>query len=114
MKVRVLLDRIDRGNRRLQFAIIPEHASGETALPEGVRPFPKRASRTTDRREKIAAEAPARTRKPSPRSAKRSKAKAAPLSSSSPFAKFGADGSSVRKKKNKDRIAASKKKGKKR
>ncbi|AFL86558.1 VacB/RNase II-like 3'-5' exoribonuclease [Terriglobus roseus DSM 18391] len=114
MKVRVLLDRIDRGNRRLQFAVIPDHAAGETALPEGVRPFPKRASRSTERREKTVAEAPTRTRKPSPRSAKRSKAKAAPLSSSSPFAKFGADGSSVRKKKNKDRIAASKKKGKKR
>ncbi|SEB84864.1 ribonuclease R family protein [Terriglobus roseus] len=114
MKVRVLLDRIDRGNRRLQFAIIPDHAAGETALPEGTRPFPKRAGRSTERREKTVAELPTRTRKPSPRSAKRSKAKAAPLSSSSPFAKFGADGSSVRKKKNKDRIAASKKKGKKR
>lgn len=114
MKVRVLLDRIDRSNRRLQFAIIPDHAAGEAALPEGIRPFPKRASRSTERREKTVAEAPTRTRKPSPRSAKRSKAKAAPLSSSSPFAKFGADGSSVRKKKNKDRIAASKKKGKKR
>jgi ribonuclease R len=117
MKVRVLLDRIDRGNRRLQFAIIPDHAGGEGALPEGVRPFPKHTGKTAERREKLAAaseERPGRTRKPSPRSAKRSKSKAAPLSSDSPFAKFGADGSSVRKKKNKDRIAASKKKGKKR
>ena len=117
MRVRVLLDRIDRGNRRLQFAIIPDHAGGEGALPEGVRPFAKRLGKTAERREKLAAasaEAPGRNRKPSPRSQKRREGKAAPLSPASPFAKFGADGSSVRKKKNKDRIAASKKKGKKR
>ncbi len=118
MKVRVLLDRIDRGNRRLQFAIIPDHTGVEAASPEGTRPFLKRLGKTAERREKFAAantERPAKNRKASPRSPSRSKAKAAPLSSTSPFAKFGADGSPVRKKKNKDRIAASKvKKGKKR
>ena len=37
MKVRVLLDRIDRGNRRLQFAVLPDHATGEAAVPQGAR-----------------------------------------------------------------------------
>jgi ribonuclease R len=116
MKVRVLLDRIDRGNRRLQFAILPDHGGGETASPEGTRTWIPRAGKTAERREKFAAantERPTKNRKASPRSPSRgtpkpgrTKARGAPLSPSSPFAKFGADGSSVRKKSNKERIAA--------
>jgi len=112
MKVRVLLDRIDRGNRRLQFAVIAGDPAEETT-PEGTRPFVSRTGKTALRREKAAAlDAPKKNRKPSPRSPSRAGGKA-PLSPASPFAKFGADGSSVRKKSNKERIAAKHKKGKK-
>jgi ribonuclease R len=113
MKVHVLLDRIDRGNRRLQFAILPEAVEEQpVTAPEGTRPFVRRTGKTAERREKAAAKPTGTTR-----AAKRGgKTRGAPLASTSPFAKFGADGSTPRRRKNKDLIAASnkKKKGKKR
>ena len=120
MKVRVLLDRIDRGNRRLQFAVLPDGVQ-ENATPAGTRPFTGRTGKTADRREKSASrreqvpeKAPERT-KGNTRAAKRGgTSRGAPLSPASPFAKYGADGSTPRKKSNKKRIAASRNKGKKR
>ena len=106
-RVRVLLDRIDRGNRRLQFAMLPDSAAKEAA-PAGTRPFAGRTGKTAERREKAAKKAESTTR-----ATKRDgKSRAAPLAPSSPFAKFGADGSTPRKKSNKKRIAESRKKGK--
>ncbi|MGI4854723.1 MAG: RNB domain-containing ribonuclease [Janthinobacterium lividum] len=145
MKVRVLLDRIDRANRKLQFAVLldetpedsasagPRPHSGrksktaERTAPAGTRPFAGRKRKPSPRSEKSAARAdgpPLRAAMPadraespaSARAAKRagvSRAKAV-LPSTSPFAKYGADGVKPRKKKNKDRIAESRKKGKKR
>ena len=119
MRIRVLLDRIDRGNRRLQFAVLPgdrtpAKAHGDPSSPAGTQPFVSRTGKTAERREKAARrETPA---KPAgTRAAKRGgSSRGAPLPSTSPFAKFGADGSTPRKKKNKDRIAAARKKGKRR
>lgn len=136
MKVRVLLDRIDRANRRLQFAVLPDEVAegsapvgtrpftgrktGERTAPAGTRPFTGRKRKASPRSEKSAS----RTEKPAAgqetpadaRAAKRaSVSRAKPvLPSTSPFAKFGADGTRPRKKKNKDRIAESRKKGKRR
>lgn len=124
MAVRVLLDRIDRANRRLQFAILPEDQQRSEA-PEGTRPFVSRSGKTAERRAKLAARelaepAPERTtraakRGGTSRASKPDAGRAKPLlSSTSPFAKFGADGVKPRKKSNKDRIAAARKRGKKR
>ncbi len=52
-RVRVLLDRIDRANRRLQFAVLPEVQDGSEA-PAGTRPFVSRLGKTAARREKAA------------------------------------------------------------
>ncbi|MGI4758911.1 MAG: RNB domain-containing ribonuclease [Janthinobacterium lividum] len=145
MKVRVLLDRIDSANRRLQFSVLPDEAAEDSAsagtyppagrkskttertAPTGTRPFTGRKRKPSPRSDKAAsrAEAPVsradqpagRPERPADaRAAKRagiSRAKAV-LPSTSPFAKYGADGVKPRKKKNKDRIAESRKKGKRR
>ena len=42
MPVRVLLDRIDRENRRMQFAVLPEEGEGTGSAPAGTRTFVKR------------------------------------------------------------------------
>ncbi len=55
-RVRVLLDRIDRSNRRLQFAMLPE-MDGQSTAPAGTRPFVSRLGKTAARREKTAASA---------------------------------------------------------
>ncbi len=114
VKVRVLLDRIDRANRRLQFAVLPDETA-EDGAPAGTRPFVSRKGKTAERREKAAGKA-ADARPSATLVAKRGgKSHAASiLPSTSPFAKFGADGSKPRKKKNKDRIAEARKKGKRR
>ncbi len=116
MKVRVLLDRIDRGNRRLQFAVLPDGRE-ESAAPAGTRPFVGRTGKTAQRRERTAEAAPERVEraKGTTRAAKRGgTSRGAPVSPASPFAKYGADGSTPRKKSNKKRVAASRNKGKKR
>ena len=48
-RVRVLLDRIDRSNRRLQFAMLPD-ADGQSAAPSGTRPFVSRMQKPGNRR----------------------------------------------------------------
>ncbi len=108
-RVRVLLDRIDRGNRRLQFAMLPE-GPAEVTTPAGTRPFVGRTGKTADRREKAAKKAVTVT----PATKRGGKSRGAPLNPTSPFAKYGADGSTPRKKSNKKRIAESRKKGKRR
>jgi len=112
MQVRVLLDRIDRGNRRLQFAILPEEQQEEKITPEGTRPYVGRIAKKSARKEK-----PARTEglRPAKKGGK-SRAGKPQLTSESPFAKFATiDGVKPRRRKNKDLIAASrKKKGKRR
>ncbi len=60
MQVRVLLDRIDRENRRLQFALMEEQAAGatkrstkrekETAAPEGTRAWMPRKDKAATKR----------------------------------------------------------------
>ncbi len=125
MHVRVLLDRIDRANRRLQFAVLPSVDEQTATTPVGTRPFVSRTGKTAERRAKLAARelassAPERTTRASKRggvsrASKPEAGRAKPLlSSTSPFAKFGADGVKPRKKSNKDRIAAAHKRGKKR
>jgi ribonuclease R len=111
MQVRVLLDRIDRGNRRLQFAILPEE---ESATGEGTRPFvSKRGDKAARRKENQNAPKAQRAR-PAKKGGK-SRAGKPQLSTESPFAKFATiDGVKPRRRKNKDLIAASKKKGKRR
>ncbi len=55
-RVRVLLDRIDRANRRLQFAVLRE--TGESsAAPAGTRPFVSRMGKTAERRDNAAKKA---------------------------------------------------------
>ena len=122
MHVQVLLDRIDRANRRLQFAVLPsEETQGD--VPAGTRPFVSRSGKTAERRAKLAARElasspPERTtraakRGDTSRSSKPEAGRAKPLlAPTSPFAKFGADGVKPRKKSNKDRIAAAHKRGK--
>ena len=104
MQVRVLLDRIDRGNRRLQFAILPE----EEAAKEGTRPFvSKRPGKKSERADKGPK---SDSMRPGKRSGKSRTAKPQ-LSSASPFAKFAIiDGVKPRRRKNKDLKAASRKK----
>ena len=106
-RVRVLLDKIDRGNRRLQFAMLPE-AQHESSAPEGTRPFVSRTGKTAERREKAAKKSSGL------RPVKRGGTSGASpvLPSASPFAKYGADGTRPRKKKNKDRVANARKKSK--
>ena len=47
MQVRVLLDRIDRENRRLQFALLPEEPENATVAPPGTRLFKSRKTKAT-------------------------------------------------------------------
>ena len=54
MKVRVLLDRIDRANRRLQFAVLPDSTEREAGVSAGTRPFLSRTGKTAERRNKAA------------------------------------------------------------
>lgn len=105
MRVRVVLDRIDRGNRRLQFAILPEQE--EASTPEGTRPFvSRRAGKKQERPDKGPK---SDTMRPGKRGGKSRTAKPQ-LSTASPFAKFATiDGVKPRRRKNKDLKAASRK-----
>jgi ribonuclease R len=107
MQVRVLLDRIDRGNRKLQFAIIPD----EEAATEGTRPFvSKRTDKKAPRKGKQTATLTEGLR-PVKKGGKSRAAGKPQLSNESPFAKFATiDGVKPRRRKNKDLIAASRKK----
>ena len=79
MKVRVLLDRIDRTNRRLQFSVLP--AEGEApATAEGTRPFVARkaaGAKVAKRGQASAHTSPTRSGKPAAKSERRKKSRKA-------------------------------------
>ena len=112
-RVRVLLDRLDRENRRLQFAVMQEAPAAKPRrsqpstenVTEGTRPWvPRTAKRSASRSPKMA-------EKPRPDAAQ-AKSESQVKSSSDPFAKFHAG--AKRKPSNKARSVAARKGKKKR
>ena len=114
-RVRVLLDRIDRENRRLQFAVVEEARvpvkrrgeAGVRTTPEGTRPWAGKADR------KAVVQDAERGGKAKPQKALQHGSAPQPAAPNDPFAKFHAG--VKRKPSNKARrTAATKNKGKKR